>query len=64
VLTTDGGRCPSLNFSNGWEAAIRSSRLYDASAPLHLTFATPKGNPREGRGDASYQPRDGGWRNR
>jgi hypothetical protein len=48
----------------GWEAAIRSSRLNDPSAPLHLTFATPKGKPREGRGDASYQPRDGGWRNR
>jgi hypothetical protein len=31
-LTTDGGWCPSLNFSNGWEAVIRSSRLYDASS--------------------------------
>jgi hypothetical protein len=25
---------PSLNFSNGWKAAIRSSRLNDASAPM------------------------------
>src|SRR5580704_14813836 len=32
-----------LNVAEGWEAAIRSSRLYNASAPLHLTFATPKG---------------------
>jgi hypothetical protein len=31
----DGWRVgvPSLNFSNGWEAAIRSSHLNDASAP-------------------------------
>jgi hypothetical protein len=52
------------NLGKGWEAAIRSNRPNDAGAPVHLSFATPKGKPRERRGDASYQPRDGGWRNR
>jgi hypothetical protein len=32
-LTTDGGWCLSLNFSNGWEAVIRQHRVNDASAP-------------------------------
>jgi hypothetical protein len=39
-----------------WEAVIRARRLNDASAPLHLTFATPKGKPAKGAGMLRISP--------